>query len=77
MSAPAILGRESSQKTQVFTIEEFESRLVSMREMYQDYRHNLGTYFSFSYADLAIQHKVRVTPPPLSYESICHSSSYL
>ncbi|XP_067931431.1 kinesin-like protein KIF13A isoform X2 [Watersipora subatra] len=38
MSEPAILACNSEHKTQVFSREEFESRLVSMREMYQEHK---------------------------------------
>ena len=38
MSEPAILACNSEHKTQVFSMEDFESRLVSMRELYQEHK---------------------------------------
>ena len=38
MSEPAILARNSDEKTEVFSMEDFESKLVSMRELYQEHK---------------------------------------
>ena len=38
MSEPAILARNSDDKTEVFSMEDFESKLVSMRELYQEHK---------------------------------------
>ena len=53
MSEPAILARNSDDKTEVFSMEDFESKLVSMRELYQEHK-NEGMFHNKTENPLAL-----------------------